>query len=313
MAQEGQIATGPNGETAVYRNGQWVVMAGGPPADPTFDLQAPKTQAQIEQSRASAASSYASAESSRASAAATGLTAEGRAIENEQKRQELKNWEQAQAAKDVRQFLRFDRNMKIINRARDMVRKNGGVGWASLLAALPDNDARDLQSALKPLLADLGFDRLQEMRDASPTGGALGQVSERELDLLQSSMGNLDLGASQEQFLRNLDMVQNQLIGLYASAGGLDSVSDPEAWAERTKELTSSYRPNLTRDDDGAPALGQATGETYATPEDLELQREVQSAFNRGATVDELIDIQERFGRPVDAGRRAILRACGGR
>lgn len=57
MAQEGQIATGPNGQRAVYRGGQWVVMPSGPPqmpADPTFPLQAPKVQSEIASTQANA-------------------------------------------------------------------------------------------------------------------------------------------------------------------------------------------------------------------------------------------------------------------
>ena len=46
------------------------------------------------------------------------------------------------------------------------------------------------------------------MRDASPTGGALGQVSNIELDLLKSSLGNLNQSQSKEQFMANLKQVQ---------------------------------------------------------------------------------------------------------
>jgi hypothetical protein len=42
------------------------------------------------------------------------------------------------------------------------------------------------------------------MRDSSPTGGALGQVTERELALLQSVAGTLDQAQSAEQLMQNL-------------------------------------------------------------------------------------------------------------
>jgi hypothetical protein len=47
------------------------------------------------------------------------------------------------------------------------------------------------------------------MRQASPTGGALGSVTERELDLLQNSMGSLEQSQSKAQFLHNLRRVKN--------------------------------------------------------------------------------------------------------
>jgi len=46
------------------------------------------------------------------------------------------------------------------------------------------------------------------MRDESPTGGALGQVSERELSLLNASLGSIKQGQSQDQLLKNLKDIQ---------------------------------------------------------------------------------------------------------
>ena len=46
------------------------------------------------------------------------------------------------------------------------------------------------------------------MRAASPTGGALGQVSERELGFLQSVIGSLEQSQGREQFLENLGRVE---------------------------------------------------------------------------------------------------------
>jgi hypothetical protein len=57
--------------------------------------------------------------------------------------------------------------------------------------------------------ANAGFDRLQEMRNNSPTGGALGQVSEREIAFLQSTIGNLEQSQSADQLRQNLNRVWN--------------------------------------------------------------------------------------------------------
>ena len=60
-------------------------------------------------------------------------------------------------------------------------------------------------------MSSIGFDRLQAMRDASPTGGALGQVSERELSQLNASIANLRQSQSLGQFKSNLAIVKVQL------------------------------------------------------------------------------------------------------
>jgi len=66
------------------------------------------------------------------------------------------------------------------------------AGWGGLLAKLPNTDARNLEAKLASVKANLGFDRLQQMRQESPTGGALGQVAVQELVALQSTVASLD-------------------------------------------------------------------------------------------------------------------------
>jgi hypothetical protein len=85
-----------------------------------------------------------------------------------------------------------------------------GFGGA-LLRNVPGTNAYDVSALAQTIRANIGFDRLQQMREASPTGGALGSVSDVELATLQSVLGNLDQAQSQEQFERNL----NRLSRLY--------------------------------------------------------------------------------------------------
>jgi hypothetical protein len=65
-------------------------------------------------------------------------------------------------------------------------------------------DARNLRGDLDRIKANIGFDELNKMRRESPTGGALGQVTERELQFLQSVQGALDQAQSPEQLDRML-------------------------------------------------------------------------------------------------------------
>ena len=80
----------------------------------------------------------------------------------------------------------------------------------SIASAVAGTDAFDLKSDVETLLANAGFDTLQDMRDNSPTGGALGQVSEREIGLLQAAHQNLMQSQSYEQFQRNLSDFKEQ-------------------------------------------------------------------------------------------------------
>jgi hypothetical protein len=92
------------------------------------------------------------------------------------------------------------RIQRILNESDLPVAGFGG----SLLRNVPGTSAYDVSALSQTIRANIGFDRLQQMREASPTGGALGSVSDIELATLQSVLGNLDQAQSQEQFESNL-------------------------------------------------------------------------------------------------------------
>lgn len=122
-------------------------------------------------------------------------------------------------------------------------------GWfdtgrpGAFVRALPDfvsagSDAYDLSKNITTIDAAAAFNALAEMRANSPTGGALGNVTEKELDLLKASVANLDPNQSEGQFLKNLDEARSRYINMlrrldpaaadeFANKGG--SASDPAA------------------------------------------------------------------------------------
>ena len=91
-----------------------------------------------------------------------------------------------------------------------------GLG-GSILSNIAGTEAHDFRARITTIKANIGFDKLQAMRDASPTGGALGQVSEKELDQLNASMGNLDNSQSPKQLRENLIAVRAQYIRTLAA------------------------------------------------------------------------------------------------
>lgn len=112
--------------------------------------------------------------------------------------------------------LGYDTKFAIVNdeitNALDIVNESGNwaAGYGSALSALPNTPARELAAAITTIKANLGFEELQAMRDASPTGGALGQVTERELAYLQSVQGSLDQARGPEELAATLREIQQR-------------------------------------------------------------------------------------------------------
>lgn len=86
------------------------------------------------------------------------------------------------------------------------------AGVGSYLSYLPNTDARTLKANIDTIKANLGFQQLQAMRQASPTGGALGQVAVKELEALQSTIASLDPAQSPNVLKDNLKKVRDHYI-----------------------------------------------------------------------------------------------------
>ena len=85
----------------------------------------------------------------------------------------------------------------------------GVGGLANWLSYIPGSDAADVEKLTKTLQGNIAFKKLADMKAASPTGGALGAISERELDLLASNLGSIDPSLSFFLFKENLDEIEN--------------------------------------------------------------------------------------------------------
>lgn len=97
-----------------------------------------------------------------------------------------------------------------IDKALDILKSESFVTGFSgqLLSNIGGTDARNLAAQLKTIRSALAFDSLQKMRENSPTGGALGQVSNIELSLLESSVAALDQAQTAEQLKEQLEEVR---------------------------------------------------------------------------------------------------------
>jgi hypothetical protein len=129
----------------------------------------------------------------------------------------------ATAAKDEQ---RIKGNVETANNVLDTVAEakvmvgptTAGVG--GLMAKLPITEARNLAGKLETIKANLGFDRLQQMREVSPTGGALGQVAVQELQALQATVASLDQLQSPAQLSQALSKIERHYTNWLGTVGG---------------------------------------------------------------------------------------------
>jgi hypothetical protein len=70
-----------------------------------------------------------------------------------------------------------------------------------------------LANALATIKANVGFDNLQTMRDNSPTGGALGAVTEKEIAFLQAMQGSLEQSQTPADLKANLQRLDQFFAG----------------------------------------------------------------------------------------------------
>ena len=119
------------------------------------------------------------------------------------------------------------------------------------LRLIPGTPAYDTNAQIETVISSIGFDRLQKMRDDSPTGGALGQVSERELSQLNASLGNLRQSQSRASFKRNLALVKKHYLA------SVEAIRQQQIEYARMNGLPLPASP--TQSGSTIPSVGQST------------------------------------------------------
>ena len=115
---------------------------------------------------------------------------------------------------------------------------------------LPFSGVQALGGLLTTLEANLAFNELGDMRRNSPTGGALGNVSEGELNLLGSTIANLSQDQAEGRLDKNLGTVRDSLNRL------LSALREDAAYTVEGSTLT----PELQALDDEIAQLEQELG-----------------------------------------------------
>lgn len=155
-----------------------------------------------------------------------------------------------------------------IQDARKLVKSapwyNPAVGLGTVITEnVRGSNAANLQQITETIRGNIGFDRLQRMRDESPTGGALGQVAIQELSALQASLGSLANSQSKDQFERNLNRVEALYDRIARKAAAYPNAAKygfapPQRQAAPTAPAQAQPAPQIQR---GTTAINPQTGE----------------------------------------------------
>ena len=135
----------------------------------------------------------------------------------------------------------------------ELMKKVNGetVGWGSLLSGLPGTKSLNFKSELDTLKANIAFGELTAMREASKTGGALGQVSNIELGLLESSLGALNRAQSPEDFKVQLKKVKDSINRWQTATSGIQTKPSEQA-AKSSGIVTQSDGTSWRKNSDGS-------------------------------------------------------------
>lgn len=101
-----------------------------------------------------------------------------------------------------------DRLIQMLDQGGMFNLPEAGIVGGALGGLGVNQEAVDFKNTLSSIQATVAFDTLQQMREASKTGGALGAVSERELDLLISARGALQQNTSPQVLKENLKTIK---------------------------------------------------------------------------------------------------------
>lgn len=113
-----------------------------------------------------------------------------------------------------------------IGRALELQAKPGLEGdlatgpIAGLTKSIPGTPADRVNKLVQSALSNIGIDQLQAMRDASPTGGALGQIPVEQQKRLEAMLGSLDVQQIDEDWVNNAKRAQNLYLDMIHGPDG---------------------------------------------------------------------------------------------
>ena len=104
-------------------------------------------------------------------------------------------------------FSELDRLKSAATEIRDHPGLTGISGIQGKFPNIPGGEAADAEALFETLKSQIAFSVLQNMRNNSKTGGALGQVSEKEIKFLENNLAALDKPQSYKAMKASLDKI----------------------------------------------------------------------------------------------------------
>ena len=142
-----------------------------------------------------------------------------------------------------------------------------------------------LTEQLTTIRANIGFDRLQKMRDESPTGGALGQVALQELYALQSSIAPLNPNMKDTELVASLNKVKDTYRKAVEAVA--NDLTDEQLIAEGLGDLIPFRTAN--RNPDGSYTPLEPADDTFdisVLPEDIQAGWETLDEATKNALTE---------------------------
>lgn len=126
-------------------------------------------------------------------------------------------------------------------KAREILNRSGrlaaGFG-GQLMSSFGESDAAELRRQVEVLKSNAKIQNLQAMRAASPTGGALGAVSDKENEMLAAKAGAIDPNAAPDVFASQLDDYERTLLRIVHGKTVGDAIFEQTRQAEKQKPVT---------------------------------------------------------------------------
>lgn len=99
--------------------------------------------------------------------------------------------------------------LRTTQEALEKINKNSTGVSAFFTKNLPFTEAGSLQQTIRGITSPIAIAELSRMRQESPTGGAMGNISDRDLIILQSVHGSLETAQKPEDLRKSLHKVQD--------------------------------------------------------------------------------------------------------
>ena len=143
---------------------------------------------------------------------------------------------------------------RVLERLDTAVLPVTGLGATTMAALVGGSPAADVKRLRDSLEANIAFNKLNELRQQSPTGGALGNVTDKDMDLLKAVVGSLSQDQSPRQFRENLLNVRAEFMRVIHGDNWREVAPPPREPPppERLPGRRGTARPNVP----AAPAEG---------------------------------------------------------